>query len=98
VQPITKEELKRIIKEAKTVGKDVSELKSMLATREEIANFLKKLIEEEKVMDKDTSTLGKKLAECEIPEPPMGETKRIETEKGVEVIVSTGPAREEDFE
>jgi len=97
MQPITKEELKRIIEEAKTVGKDVSKLENLLAGRGEIDMFLEKLIEE-KAANKDTSTLEKKLAERGIPKIPVGETKQINTEKGVMVIVSTGPAKEEDFE
>ena len=70
----------------------------MLAGSGEVAAFLEKLIEEEKAAGKDTSTLEKKLAERGIPKPPMGETKKTETEKGVVVIDSTGPAREEDLE
>lgn len=98
MQPITKEELKRIIEEAKSAGKDVSELENMFAGSGEIESFLEKLIEEEKAANKDTSTLEKKLAERGIPKPPVGETKKIKTENSVMVIVSTGPAREEDFE
>ncbi|MBC8459121.1 MAG: hypothetical protein H8D67_14100 [Deltaproteobacteria bacterium] len=97
MQPITKEELKRIIEEAKAVGKDVSELEKMLSGHGEIEDFWGKLIEEEKAAGKDTSMLEKKPVERGFPKPPMGEIKKKETEKGVVVIVSTGPAREEDF-
>lgn len=69
MQPVTKEELKELIGEAKKEGKD-------------------------------TSKLEKTLAEVRLAEPPAGKVmkKKREKAKGKWVIVSTGPAREEDFE
>jgi hypothetical protein len=67
MQPVTREELEQIIKEAKAAGKDVSELeRTMEAMREEL--------------------------------PPAGQKITKITERGITVIESTGPAREEDFE
>lgn len=83
MQPITREELEKIKSDAKAAGKDVSEIE-------------------------------KHLAQKDIPKPPMGEvkvtdvtrdvwkrTKEISEKtkvKGKRVIMSTGPAREDDFE
>ena len=71
MQPVTEEELKGLLEEAKKAGKDVSDLESALGAfvRDEIA-----------------------------PKSPTGERIEITTDKGVVVIESTGPAREEDFE
>lgn len=59
-------------------------------TREE----LEKMIEEAKAEGKDTSQLEQLLSERALPEPKWGEVKQV----GESVIISTGPAREEDFE
>jgi hypothetical protein len=70
VQPISQDELKQLVKEAKQAGKDVSELEKILGTR------------------------------AEIKSPPAGERIEIKPArgaKGIVVIESTGPAREEDF-
>lgn len=72
---------------------------------------LEALIKEAKAAGKDTSELEKILT---TPKPPMGETKEEDIErevlmmtdkgakkgkaKGKRVIISTGPAREDDFE
>ena len=82
MRPLDKKELEALIKEAKAEGKDVSEL--------------------EKILQEET-----------IVKPVMGETKEKEIEKevwmmsargaaktkkkGKHVIISTGPANEEDF-
>jgi len=66
MQPVSREDLEKLIEEAKSAGKDTSELEKM---RE-------KLIE-----------------------PAVGEEKKKRVKEGHErVILSTGPAREEDFE
>ena len=75
---------------------------------------LEKLIEEGKAAGKNTSELEKILEEGRLVEPPLGEVKEEEVErevrtmaekgpekvkkKGKVVILSTGPAKEEDFE
>ncbi len=75
---------------------------------------LEKLIKEGKEEKKDTSELEKMLEEGRFIEPPLGEVKEEEikremltrSEKGVKkvsakgkvVILSTGPAKKEDFE
>lgn len=65
MQPVTKEGLQRLIREAKAEGKDTSELESLLKANPERGGT-----------------------------PTMGEVKRV----GDRLIVSTGPARAEDFE
>lgn len=67
MQPVTEQELKRIIREAKEAGKDTSEIERLLASRA-------------------------------FDNPASGEVKVIEEGKKKKVIISTGPAREEDFE
>lgn len=64
VQPITKEELEKLIEEAKAAGKDTSHL--------------------EELLDQPAPLL----------EPKFGEIKKV----GKRWIMSTGPARKEDFE
>ncbi|MFQ6073253.1 MAG: hypothetical protein ACE5KT_11230 [Methanosarcinales archaeon] len=75
---------------------------------------LEKLIEEAKAAGKDTSELEKMLSEGKFIEPSIGEVKEEDIEwevwtrvekgakkvrrKGKVVILSTGPARKEDFE
>ena len=59
---------------------------------------LEQLIKEAKKAGKDVSDLEKAGIPREKKLPPMGERKEIKkTEKGVIVIESTGPAKEEDF-
>lgn len=58
---------------------------------------LEKLIEEAKAEGKDTSELERRMREKAI-EPTVGQEKRKPVKKGHHVILSTGPAREEDFE
>lgn len=65
MQPITKEELVRLIAEAKAAGKDTSKLEEQLAQP------------------------------APLLEPEYGETKKAGEKRW---IMSTGPAREEDFE
>lgn len=83
MQPIEKKDLEKMIKEAKEAGKDTSELEKILK------------------------------AETALAKPTMGETKVEDIEKdvwiqsargaekvkkkGKRVIISTGPAREDDF-
>ena len=67
MQPMTREELEKLIEEAKAAGKDTSTLEELLAEGADA------------VLD---------------AEPTMGEVKKV----GEFEIVSTGPAREEDFE
>ena len=83
MQPVTTEDLEKIKSEAKALGKDVSEIEKILAQKK-------------------------------LPRPPMGEVKSIDVDrnvwrrtgnksektktKGKVVIISTGPAREDDFE
>jgi hypothetical protein len=64
MQPITREELEKLIEEAKAAGKDTSELEELLG--------------------RPASTV----------EPKFGEVKKV----GERWIMSTGPAREEDFQ
>ena len=64
MQPITREELKKLIEEAKAAGKDTSKLEELLSQP------------------------------AALLEPKFGEEKQV----GERVIISTGPAREEDFE
>jgi len=64
MQPITREELEQLIKEAKAAGKDTSKLEALL--------------------DQPGPLL----------EPRFGEVKKV----GERWIVSTGPAKEEDFQ
>lgn len=60
---------------------------------------LKQLIEEAKKAGKDVSALEKAVeAPTTRAATPAGETKEKTTARGVEVIESTGPAREEDFQ
>lgn len=78
-------QLKELISEAKKAGKDVSKLEALL----------------EKKSAPQALRGGKKQKGAKAPKakkPPMGKTKRIETEDGIRVIESTGPAREEDFD
>jgi hypothetical protein len=65
MQPITKEELEKLIEEAKAAGKDTSELEELLSER------------------------------APLLEPKFGEIRKVGKERW---IMSTGPAREEDFE
>lgn len=62
---------------------------------------LEELIEEAKAAGKNTEKLEKDLnslrAAREVPMPPMGQRKEIETDEGTIVIESTGPVKEEDF-
>jgi hypothetical protein len=74
---------------------------------------LKELIEEAKAANKDPSELEKILSDEQFARPSMGEVKEKDLEKmmwtqtekgavkekvkGKSVIISTGPAREEDF-
>jgi hypothetical protein len=64
MQPITREELEKLIEEAKAAGKDTSKLEQLLAEQPVLL------------------------------EPQVGEVKEVGDER---VIISTGPAREEDF-
>ena len=64
MQPVNKEELKKLIEEAKAAGKDTSRLEELL---DEPAPLL---------------------------EPKFGEVKKV----GERWIMSTGPAKEEDFQ
>ncbi len=64
VQPISQEELEKLIEEAKAEGKDTAALEAMLA---------------------DPAPLL---------EPKLGEVSKV----GERWIMSTGPAKEEDFE
>lgn len=64
---------------------------------------LKELIEVAKKAGKDTSSLEAQVKDmrtrlADPPAPVLGERQEFETEKGVLVIESTGPARREDFE
>jgi hypothetical protein len=83
LQPIDKKELKMLIEEGKKEGKDTSELEQML--KEEI--FTEATIGEVKTeeVEREVKTMTKKGPE---------KVKK----KGRVVILSTGPAREEDFE
>ena len=63
MQPITKEELEKLIEEAKAAGKDTSKLEELLSQRNPLL------------------------------EPKLGEVKKV----GERWIMSTGPAKEEDF-
>ena len=66
MQPITKEELEKLIEEAKAAGKDTSKLEELLDQPENLLDIAPKLGEEKKAGDR--------------------------------WIMSTGPAKEEDFE
>lgn len=62
------------------------------------AEDLELLIKEAKEAGKDISTLERAAATERQPvSPPAGERKEKQTDEGIEVIESTGPAREEDF-
>jgi hypothetical protein len=63
MQPITQEELEKLIEEARAAGKDTSELEGLLAA-------------------------------APLFEPILGEAKQV----GERTIISTGPAKEEDFQ
>jgi adenylosuccinate lyase len=79
MQPLDKEELKRLIQEAKAENKDTSELEKLLS-EDKLEESPKGEILEEK-FDKKVWTKTK---------PKTQQVKRI--------IISTGPARKEDFE
>lgn len=63
---------------------------------------LEKLIAEAKAAGKDTSKLEKALEDMKTmiapAKPPEGEVKEKKKKGKKWVIISTGPAREEDFE
>jgi uncharacterized protein YjgD (DUF1641 family) len=82
MQPIDKKELETLIEEAKAAGKDTSELEKILTEKQ----LVKPVMGETKVEDIEKKVLmmtdkGEKMVQ----------------KKGKRVIISTGPANEEDF-
>lgn len=82
MQPVDKEKLKGLIDGAKAEGKDASELEKILAKEQ----FAEPLMGEMK---------EKSLEKMAWMQRDEGAVK--EKVKGKTVIISTGPAREEDF-
>jgi hypothetical protein len=85
MRPIEKKELKKLIEDAEKEGKDASELKKIL--RGEIP-LAKPKMGEKKVQEIEKDVWSQTLG---------GGAKKVK-KKGKRVIISTGPAREEDFE
>lgn len=82
MQPIEKKELEKLVKEAKAKGKDTSELESILAAEQ----LVKPVMGETKVED----------IEKELWMMTDKGGKKVK-KKGKRVIISTGPANEDDF-
>ena len=82
MQPIEKKELEKMIKEAKKAGKDTSELERMLTAEQ----LVKPVMGETKVED----------IEKEVWMMTDKGDKKVK-KKGKRVIISTGPANEDDF-
>jgi len=82
MQPIEKKELEKLIKEAKAAGKDTSELERILTAEQ----LVKPVMGETKVenIEKEVWMMTDK-----------GD-KKVK-KKGKRVIISTGPANEDDF-
>lgn len=61
---------------------------------------LEQMVKDAKKASKDTRKLEEELKRVVEKKKmaPMGEVKEKKMEKGIRVIESTGPAREEDFE
>lgn len=83
MQPIDKKELKLLIKEGKEEGKDTSELEKML--------------EEERFTEAPIGEVKEEVVEREAWAMTEKGPEKIK-KKGRVVILSTGPARKEDFE
>lgn len=82
MQPIEKKELEKLIKEAKAAGKDTSELERILTAEQ----LVKPVMGETKVED----------IEKEVWMMTDKGDKKVK-KKGKRVIISTGPANEDDF-
>jgi len=82
MQLVEKEELEKLIKEAKAAGKETSELEKILTTKK----FVKPQMGGKKEEDIETEVLM-------LTEKGAKKGKA----KGKRVIISTGPAREDDF-